>query len=276
MGTDFDIDLAGENDATEELPPGVEPGALQGGDESQEESTPVEGEAVVADPDERPDKPWDGEVHEAPGALGGTDEPPAETDEERAERILAEQGIPAEEPIFDPNDQGAALDAEMDAAAVLDDDGEAAFAPAETTEPELPGESVPTPEEEAEFQAEREEAEVKEEPKKKPRKKAAAKPKAAKTPKPKSGSVDRTYFIFQEVQAEVGGNIIPVYARLTFMDGTDHIDGVVARNRELALGRAGKLLGHDWEGTLVAVSQGSWEPLPVSNTPEPRYKVKVG
>lgn len=244
----IDIDLTGDN---EQLPPGVQPGTLDGTDAPSEpvaESDPEAGQFASEEDVPPADVPWDGEIRE--GHLGGDDGEP--------DRTIAE------------------------AAAAVDHEGEDVPLPPDDT-PESPAnDELPLPPEPSDGVKEALEGEdinppepepPAEEPK--PKKRAARKKKGEAKAK-QSGRIDRLYTIFQETQAEVDGNIVPVYVQRAFVVDGETIQGVVARNRDIALSRAGKLFGENFQGTLVAVSAASWEPKPVSNLPEPRFKVTVG
>lgn len=233
----LDIDLTGEND---ELPPGVQPGSLGGTDAPAEplvESDPEAGQFASEEDVPPADIPWNGEI--VAGSLGGDDGEEEPAEEPEPDRTIAEAAA-AVEPVEEP--------------------------PVEPEPPEV--EPEPEPETPVEPAAE----EPKPPPKKRARRKAAAAPKK----ETQSGAVDRPYLIFEQVQAEVDGNILPVYVQRAFQVDGETITSIVARNRDTALRKAGEFFGHDYEGNLVAVSEGGWDVKPVGNKPEPKYKVTVG
>lgn len=179
--------------------------------------------------------------------------------------------------------------------------GEFLTDPEEDREEDLPwnGNSNPAPEAETpvETQAPKEEEAPKPKPKRKraPKKAPAVEPVSPDSPgvrvpepvaapaennaKPKnaSGTVDRPYRIFQIKPAEVEGQIIDVPVPVIFnAEGGGTMDTLVARNRDLAITKAAKLFGPGWNGTLVAVPIGMWEPEPVFNKPKNSFKVQIG
>jgi hypothetical protein len=254
MSDDWDIDLVGENPA--------QTGTLSGAD-----VPPT-------------DVPWNGEVVE--GSLSGENPepdftPPAGevfTDDLTAEAEAAEKaeypGIPDPGPMegepggtplpdYDPaNEETHPLPPEQ----VKGEDAIAAFEKEEAEKP-------PTP--------------VKRSRRKKaaPKKKEEEAPEPVPEPKSKSGTIERLYRIFQIKHAEVDGNIISVPVPVTFTledeSGKQSVlEGITARNRDIALTRAAKFFGPGWSGVLVAVPEGMWEPQPVNNVPDNSFSVKIG
>lgn len=237
MESAFDIDIAG--DGSDDLPPGVQPGSLGGTDD-----TPTEEEAAIGvlpgtpDSDE-PDAtaPLDIDLGgEDPGLLGVTTDPEQDQEFAREENGDTEVTSEAVPPLSQPTD--------MDATGPVD---------------------PPTPVEESEETAASR-------PKPKRQRKKSTPPKA----KSASGTVDRIYLIFEIQQVEVGGQIVEAPIRRDFTVDGQVVPGLKARNRDLALRKAGKLFGHGYEGTLVAVPEGMWEPTPVRNKPREHYHVEVG
>jgi hypothetical protein len=113
----------------------------------------------------------------------------------------------------------------------------------------------------------------------KPRGKRAPKPASAAPPKPGvSGTVARRYFIFEKTQIEVEGQITEAFVRVQFSDPDTSapMEGITARNRDLALLKAGKLFGHGYEGRLVATPESMWEEKDVRNKPREEFRVEVG
>lgn len=99
----------------------------------------------------------------------------------------------------------------------------------------------------------------------------------AAEPKPKSGTTDRLYYIFEMTSAEVDGHIIEVPVRRTFPgEGGAIIEGIVARNRDLAISRAARFFGAGWSGVLVATPESMWQPREVENVPSDGFSPRVG
>lgn len=141
---------------------------------------------------------------------------------------------------------------------------------------EQPVETPPMPEPEPEPTPEAEVPPENPAPKKKraaPKKKAAA-PKAKK--KAAAGTVNRLYYIFEIVDAEIDGQIVRVPIRRQFDMGDGIVEGVVDRNRDLAIARAAKMFGMGWRGELVAVPSNYWNPKPVHNAPKDEFRTVVG
>lgn len=271
-----DIDLTGEGDF--DLPPGVAPGSLGGAEPDEEPQPTPEPQSEDVPP---ADVPWDGQVTE--GSLGGTDEPPeAEAEEEELRGAAALDALEAE-------DEGPPVDSKL---GVTTDDltpeAEAAEAAAAeviepVTEPDTEVEVTPAPEGKTPVEetppSETPPAKQKASRKRGPRKKKAPAP-AQQQPqaavKSSSGTMDRTYKIFHMQQTEVGGQIVEVPVEVTFTapDGGD-LEGIRARNRDLALSRAAKAFGSGWEGKLVAVPESMWEPVAVSNVPKTSFSTQI-
>lgn len=244
MESGFDIDLSGDDG--EELPPGVQPGSLAGTDTPPEPPTPVE--------------PSADEVEDARSA--------------------------------------ADLDADFDAALGGDDPDGGFDVGGEMThhepEPEVPfagdagdieGMRTQTePEPEPEPAPEVETPVVAAPPEPKPKKAAKRAPKKAKKPAATApatgGPPARLYFILQKVQGEVDGVLREVYQKVAFANPDDPagppIQGIRARNRDIALYKAGKLFGHGFEGNLLALPEGMWDEKTVRNKPRDVFKVEVG
>lgn len=96
-----------------------------------------------------------------------------------------------------------------------------------------------------------------------------------------SGSTDREYLIFERIKAEVDGNVQEVWIQRKFaVEGENGertvLNGIVARNRDLALIRAAKMFGQGYRGDLVPVPDSMWTPKPVANVPRETYRVQVG
>lgn len=251
MESAFDIDLSGD----EGLPPGVQPGSLSGSDDPPEDATPVEPSAEEVE-EARSAADLDADFE---AALGGAEEP-VTVEVVEAERVEIElegaeqDAAPSQENPLGDGDVGA--DAEA-----ADDPPEAPASESATAEP-APA-PAPTPA-----------------PKRAARKKAAKRP-AAQAPTPvASGPASRLYFIFQRHEAEVGGHMQTVYAKVLFADPDnpqgDPLQGIRARNRDMALYKAGKLFGHGFEGRLVATPEGMWEEKDVRNKPREEFRVEVG
>lgn len=251
MESAFDIDLSGDED----LPPGVQPGSLSGSDDPPEDATPVDPSAEEVE-EARSAADLDADFE---AALGGDDVETVEA--EPVEREL-ETGAGQENPLGDASPPEA--DAET-----ADDDGPPEV-PASESAPAGQGSDSPPAPEPAPTPA----------PKRAARKKAAKRP-AAQPPTPvASGPASRLYFIFQRHEAEVGGHMQTVYAKVLFADPDnpqgDPLQGIRARNRDMALYKAGKLFGHGFEGRLVATPEGMWEEKDVRNKPREEFRVEVG
>lgn len=54
------------------------------------------------------------------------------------------------------------------------------------------------------------------------------------------------------------------------------VEGITARNRDLALLKAGKLFGHGYEGILIATPESMWEEKAVRNKPREEFRVEIG
>jgi hypothetical protein len=92
-----------------------------------------------------------------------------------------------------------------------------------------------------------------------------------------SGTIDRPYRIFQVKPAEVDGRVLDVPVPVAFSDGEGGtMDTLIARNRDLALTKAARAFGPGWQGTLVAVPIGMWEPEPIFNRPSNNFSVQIG
>jgi len=249
MESAFDIDLSGDGD---QLPPGVQAAVLGGTAEPAEPPTPVE---------------------------------PSAEEVEEARQLAEEDGV---------NPLGADLDADFAAALEGDDDFDGAeqgySTPGERGKPEpeesgaeqdaKPSQENPTPAGDAspiDLDAP-ENASIRSQvaPPTKPPKRTGRKKAASKKPTQESGSVARRYLIFERVQSEVDGQIVDVYVRRAFQGDGEVIEAIKARNRDLALNKAGKLFGHGFEGTLVAVPEGMWDEKTVRNKPREVFRVEVG
>jgi hypothetical protein len=283
MSMGFDVDLSGSATAEEgDLPEGVQAGSLQGDDGSQQatpeeeetiaaaaarlqQATPEEEEeiaAIAAEEEEPPEQPDDesgepeAKVHPL-AALMGDDEKDSEGEGEQEEgqpETRPEQpkpdklgGVPPSEPPDNPEGDGRE---------------------------QAPSTASPSP------------APEPEKPKRQRRKKATgAKPKKAPAKQTAnanqvSGSVDRLYLIFQMCPSEVEGQIMDVPVRRQFEvevegGGTEIRDGIVARNRDLALMRAAKIFGEGFDGHLVAVPEGMWTPKHVINKPKNAFSTEI-
>lgn len=237
MESSFDIDLSGD----EELPPGVRPGSLGGTDEPPPEAEPLE----QAGETETPVEPSAVEIEEARSAV--------DLDADFEAALAGDDEVDVEAPAEVPQ----ILPAESDATTAV----EGAEAPGEVvTEPPAPEPARPK---------------RKKAPKRAPRARATA---PATTTG--SGPAARQYIILQKTRAEVEGNILDVFIHVSFVNpddpNGDPLDRLRARNRKLALRRAGKLFGHGFEGSLIAVPEGMWEEMPVRNKPREQYHVEVG
>lgn len=299
----FDIDLSGEAD---ELPPGVQPGTLGGMDVEEppvpEPETPVEETPLAVDLDDDfeaalagDSDDWQPEdVDDEPFAT----EPEPRADEAFEEDVLAQeaadeeiaggfygdvQGAPEtgaeqdakpsqENPL---GDEGAALEQGTEAPPDAEASGEADVTATAGPEPDGAdsAELAPAPAPAPKPKAKPRPSKHKPKPKAKPSKSAPKRADSNGT----SGTIARRYFIFEKTQAEIDGQIVDVFARVQFSDPdtSELIEGIMARNRTLALNKAGKLFGHGYEGTLIATPESMWEEKTVRNKPREEFRVEI-
>lgn len=86
------------------------------------------------------------------------------------------------------------------------------------------------------------------------------------------GAPSRSYFIFEEIEIELGGKVTFAYVKREF--GNE--DTIVARNGPNALKAAGRAIGDGYEGTLAPVPVSMWNPKPVSTKQKDNLSVSVG
>lgn len=276
----FDVDLSGGD-----LPPGVEAGSLGG-----EDPAPPNGSQELTDEEremaERAESILDAEdpggaepPDEDPDNLPGEATPPTDPDDTEDDDDEPPQdglgGTPPSEPA--PPADGAPEVAESPGGEVPEatdlpgtPEPEVTDAPKDsplaalTGDPPTPSATTPSKPKAAKKKAA-------------PKKKTAPKKPKATADKPSSGSIDRLYYIFQLVPAEVEGQIIDVPVRRQFArgEGEEPLEGIVARNRDLALLRAAKVFGEGFDGTLVACPEGMWTPKRVHNKPKQVFSTEI-
>lgn len=89
----------------------------------------------------------------------------------------------------------------------------------------------------------------------------------------KGGAPSRDYFIFEEMEIDLGdGKTTKAYVRRRF--GNE--EKITARNGPNALRAAGRAIGAGYEGHLVPVPVSMWNPQPVSTKQRDDLSVSVG